>query len=218
MGREFFKCFHDYRKKCEKLSDQEVGRLFRALMEYSECGTAPELTGRESIAFDFIAEDIDRDSAAYSQKCKVNAENGSLGGKRTQANGSERKRTEAKSSESDKIEDIRDKTIKEIPTNVGTKKSSAFQPPTLEEVKARCAEKGYTLDPVAFMSYYNANGWKVGRTKMVSWIDALAGWESREKQYRKPAKQNAALKYEQKPIPEGDFNALCVNLMEEGND
>lgn len=92
-----------------------------------------------------------------------------------------------------------------------------FVPPTLEEVKARCAEKGYTLDPVAFVSYYNANGWKVGRTKMVSWIDALAGWESREKQYRKP-KQNPALKYEQKPIPEGDFNALCVNLMEEGND
>ena len=214
MAREFFKCFHNYRKKIEKLSDQEVGRLFRALMEYSECGTAPELTGRESIAFDFIAEDIDRDSAAYSQKCKVNAENGSLGGKRTRANGSERKRTEAKSSESDKIEDIRDKTIKEIPTNVGTKKSSAFQPPTLEEVKARCAEKGYTLDPVAFMSYYNANGWKVGRTKMVSWIDALAGWESREKQYRKP-KQNAALKYEQKPISKTDFDALVVNLGEE---
>ena len=211
MAREFFKCFHNYRKKIEKLSDQEVGRLFRALMEYSECGTAPELTGRESIAFDFIAEDIDRDSAAYSQKCKVNAENGSLGGKRTQANGSERKRTEAKSSESDKIEDIRDKTIKEIPTNVGTKKSSAFQPPTLEEVKARCAEKGYTLDPVAFMSYYNANGWKVGRTKMVSWIDALAGWESREKQYRKP-KQNAALKYEQKPISKSDFDAVVVDL------
>jgi hypothetical protein len=212
MAREFFKCFHNYRKKIEKLSDQEVGRLFRALMEYSECGTAPELTGRESIAFDFIAEDIDRDSAAYSQKCKVNAENGSLGGKRTQANGSERKRSEAKSSESDKIEDIRDKTIKEIPTNVGTKKSSAFQPPTLDEVKARCAEKGYTLDPVAFMSYYNANGWKVGRTKMVSWIDALAGWESREKQYRKPKKQNPALKYEQKPISKTDFDALVVDL------
>lgn len=215
MAREFFKCFHNYRKKIEKLSDQEVGRLFRALMEYSECGTAPELTGRESIAFDFIAEDIDRDSAAYSQKCKVNAENGSLGGKRTQANGSERKRSEAKSSESDKIEDIRDKTIKEIPTNVGTKKSRAFQPPTLEQVKARCAEKGYTLDPEAFMAYYNANGWKVGRTKMVSWIDALAGWESREKQYRKPTKQNAALKYEQKPISKTDFDTLVVNFEEE---
>lgn len=90
-----------------------------------------------------------------------------------------------------------------------------FVPPMLDEVKARCKEKGYTLDPVAFMSYYNANGWKVGRTKMVSWIDALAGWESREKQYRKPTKVNAALKYEQKPISKTDFDALVVNLGEE---
>ena len=211
MAREFFKCFHNYRKKIEKLSDQEVGRLFRALMEYSECGTSPELTGRESIAFDFIAEDIDRDSAAYSQKCKVNAENGSLGGKRTQANGSERKRTEAKSSETDKIEDIRDKTIKEIPTNVGTKKSKAFQPPTLEEVKARCEEMGYTLDPVAFISHYQSVGWKVGKNPMKDWKASLAGWQSREKEY-KPKKQNAALKYEQKPIPKSDFDALVVDL------
>jgi hypothetical protein len=90
-----------------------------------------------------------------------------------------------------------------------------FVPPTLDEVKARCSEKGYTLDPEAFIAYYNANGWKVGRTKMVSWVDALAGWESREKQYRKPKKQNAALKYEQKPINQTDFDALVVNLGEE---
>ena len=87
-----------------------------------------------------------------------------------------------------------------------------FVPPTLEEVKARCAEKGYTLDPEAFVAYYNANGWKVGRTKMVSWIDALAGWESREKQYRKPTKQNAALKYQQTEISKQDWDAMVINL------
>lgn len=214
MAREYFKCFHSYKEKCKKLSDQELGRLFRALMEYSESGTAPDLTGRESIAFDFIADEIDRDKSAYAETCRKNAENGAKGGKRSVAVGSERKREEPKPSETDKVEGIRNKELKEIPTNVGTKKSRAFQPPTLEEVKARCAEKGYTLDPVAFMSYYNANGWKVGRTKMVSWIDALAGWESREKQYRKPAKQNAALKYEQKPIKKDDFDALVVDLGE----
>ena len=214
MAREFFKCFHNYRKKIEKLSDQEVGRLFRALMEYSECGTAPELTGRESIAFDFIAEDIDRDSAAYSQKCKVNAENGSLGGKRTQANGSERKRTEAKSSESDKIEDIRDKTIKEIPTNVGTKKSSAFHAPTVEEVRAYCRERNNGIDPEAFCNYYENRGWYLSKgIKMRDWKRAVITWEKNG--YDKPKKQNAALKYEQKPINQTDFDALVVNLEEE---
>lgn len=91
-----------------------------------------------------------------------------------------------------------------------------FVPPTLDEVKARCKEKGYTLDPVAFMSYYNANGWKVGRAKMVSWIDALAGWESREKKYRKPTKQNSFQNHSQRPpMSEDDFQKLCMNLNEE---
>lgn len=60
MAIEYFCCYHSYRKKCEKLTDQELGRLFRALLMYSETGERQELAGRESIAFDFIADDIDR--------------------------------------------------------------------------------------------------------------------------------------------------------------
>ena len=60
MAIEYFCCYHSYRKKCEKLTDQELGRLFRSLMIYSETGERQDLAGRESIAFDFIADDIDR--------------------------------------------------------------------------------------------------------------------------------------------------------------
>ena len=60
MAIEYFCCYHSYRKKCEKLTDQELGRLFRALLTYSETGERQELAGRESIAFDFIADDIDQ--------------------------------------------------------------------------------------------------------------------------------------------------------------
>ena len=211
MGREFFKCFHDYRKKCEKLSDQEVGRLFRALMEYSEHGTAPELTGRESIAFDFIAEDIARDRAAYEQKCLTNAENGSKGGKRTQANATERKRTEAKSSETDKIKDIRNKTIRKTDSNESAKR---FQPPTVEEVRSYCTERGNNVDPQTFVDFYEAKGWMVGSNKMKDWRACVRTWE-KNRVDRGRGKQNPALKYEQKPISKTDFDALVVNLGEE---
>ena len=70
MAIEYFCCYHSYKKKCEKLTDQELGRLFRALMEFSETGGRQELAGRESIAFDFIADDIERAKAAYEAKCK----------------------------------------------------------------------------------------------------------------------------------------------------
>ena len=72
---EHFPCFHSYRRRTKNLTDQEVGRLFRALLEYSETGEAPELTGRESIAFDFIADDIDRARERYDDSCRKNAEN-----------------------------------------------------------------------------------------------------------------------------------------------
>ncbi len=81
MAMEFFCCYHSYRRKVAKLSDQEVGRLFRALLEYSETGETQELTGRESIAFDFIADDIDRAKKSYKDKCAQNAENGKKGGR-----------------------------------------------------------------------------------------------------------------------------------------
>ena len=211
MGREFFKCFHDYRKKCEKLSDQEVGRLFRALMEYSEHGTAPELTGRESIAFDFIAEDIARDRAAYEQKCLTNAENGAKGGKRTQANATERKRTEAKTSETDKIKDIRDKTIRKTDSNESAKR---FHPPTVEEVRSYCTDRGNNVDPQTFVDFYEAKGWMVGSNHMKDWRACVRTWE-KNRVDRGRGKQNPALKYEQKPINQTDFDALVVNFEEE---
>jgi len=78
---EYFCCYHSYARKLAKLSDQEVGRLFRALLDYSARGEAPELTGRESVAFDFIADDIDRSRAVYEERCRTNAANGNLGGR-----------------------------------------------------------------------------------------------------------------------------------------
>jgi hypothetical protein len=200
---KYLKVFTDFVADMSELGDAERGRLFTAMLEYAETGEEPALRGNERFVWGTAKKNIDNQRDSYDRRCEIN-----------KANGSEPKRKQAKASDSLQDKE-KEKEIKEISPKGDTKKSKAFQPPTLEEVKARCAEKGYTLDPVAFMSYYNANGWKVGRTKMVSWVDALAGWESREKQYRKPKKQNAALKYEQKPISEDDFNALVVNFEEE---
>lgn len=61
-----------------------------------------------------------------------------------------------------------------------------FTPPTLEEVKAYCQEKGYTFSPENFIAYYNSNGWLVGgRSKMKDWHAACATWQSRERTQKK---------------------------------
>jgi hypothetical protein len=75
MANKGFICFDGYLKRTAKLSDQELGRLFRACMIYHATGEVTELAGRESVAFDFIREDIDTAAEAYSAKCETNRKN-----------------------------------------------------------------------------------------------------------------------------------------------
>ncbi len=58
-------------------------------------------------------------------------------------------------------------------------KEKRFVRPSLEEVAARVAEKGYHFSPASFFSYYNSNGWRVGKNPMKSWHAACVTWEER---------------------------------------
>lgn len=51
-----------------------------------------------------------------------------------------------------------------------------FIKPTAEEVRAYCTEKGYDIDAVKFVSYYESNGWKVGKNPMRNWHSAISTW------------------------------------------
>ena len=64
-----------------------------------------------------------------------------------------------------------------------------FVPPTLEMVQAYCEEEGYHIDPGAFMAYYDAVGWSVGKKTMKSWKRAAAYWERNEKKWKAEAKE-----------------------------
>ena len=52
--------------------------------------------------------------------------------------------------------------------------------PTLEEVRAYISEKGYPVDAERFYSYYESNGWKVGKNPMKNWKAAVATWARSE--------------------------------------
>lgn len=55
-----------------------------------------------------------------------------------------------------------------------------FTPPTVEEVKAYCTEKGYGVDPQRFVDYYTSNGWMVGKNHMKDWKAAVRTWHGKE--------------------------------------
>lgn len=56
-------------------------------------------------------------------------------------------------------------------------KRKRFAPPTLEEVKAYCAERKNSVDAERFIDYYTSNGWLVGKNKMKDWKAAVRTWE-----------------------------------------
>lgn len=64
-------------------------------------------------------------------------------------------------------------------------KTKRFAPPSVDEVKQFfILEKGCTVTSAArgaekFVLFYESKGWVVGKTKMVSWKSAAAGWFAR---------------------------------------
>lgn len=65
---------------------------------------------------------------------------------------------------------------KEIEEEEGAKTAKRFCPPTLEEVKAYCAEKEYNIDAERFIDFYTSKGWFVGKNKMKDWQAAVRNW------------------------------------------
>lgn len=74
------------------------------------------------------------------------------------------------------IQDVTDIIPKE------SNKGVHFVKPTIEEVRAYCRDRGNTIDPEAFVAYYESKGWKVGTAPMRDWKAAVITWERRRKE------------------------------------
>ena len=176
-----FFCQDEYLAKTAKLTDEEVGRLFRALINYHANGVVADLEGRESIAFDFIKEDIDKDEAAYAKKCKQASENRrkALSNNATDVDGGQQTLTDVDGG--DKY-NINKKNINKDNNNSSKNivPLKRFVPPTEDEVALYCIERGNHVNAQKFVDYYSSNGWKVGRNPMKDWKAAVRTWERSE--------------------------------------
>lgn len=76
---KYLKIFTDAEAKYRKLSDAEFGRLIRAGIHYKETGEEIPLTGRESLLWDGLKLDIDKDNEKYNSLCMARSEAGQKG-------------------------------------------------------------------------------------------------------------------------------------------
>ena len=64
--------------------------------------------------------------------------------------------------------------------SLGKSSIKVFTPPSLDEVKAYCDERGNNVDPQHFIDHYSARGWMLGKNKMKDWKAAVRTWERNE--------------------------------------
>lgn len=91
-----------------------------------------------------------------------------------------------------KGKEIKEKEI--IKEREKEKTARRFIPPTVEEVKARIDEMGYTFDAEAFIAFYHSNGWMVGKSKMKDWRAAMVTWQKREPRFPRGGKSSSTSK------------------------
>lgn len=178
--REYFPCYNSYLRKIAKLSDQEVGRLFRALLTYSATGEAQELTGREAVAYDFIADDIDRANEAYEDRCATNKRNrlSTTINDRKRSSTTDDERPQNKDKDKDKDENKDEENIGELRSPTRTR--ARFTPPSVDEVDAYARSIGKPIDAEWFVNFYTSKGWVVGKSPMKDWRAAVRNWAKSE--------------------------------------
>lgn len=93
-------------------------------------------------------------------------------------------------------------------------KAKQFEPPTFEQVRDAMEQRCWALPSrraEQFIAYYSSKDWKVGKTRMKDYVQAIITWESRMSESEFVAKPKAAAKViinDGQPIEGVDFQIL----------
>jgi hypothetical protein len=170
MAKEYVPIFFEWLDVTQDLTAEEKGNLIDAVVSYAS-GREYEhlLTGACKIAFRFLKGQVDRNAAISDIRRQARQ------GKTQQpiTNDNKTEQTISKfPKEKEKDKDKEKEKEKDI-----AKPPRRFTPPTVDEVRAYCRERGNHVDPERFVDFYTAKGWRVGNQPMKDWKAAVRTWE-----------------------------------------
>lgn len=213
IEKKAFVLYHDIRTPLELLTDEQRGKLFIALLDYSEYGELPDFDGALLMAFAFIRTSLDRDAEAWAEKRAKRAAAGRNGGLAKVANASiasDTKQSQAKLAVNVPVpvnvpvnENLSTTTSGDRGTADKPPRASRFTPPTLAEVQDYVSERQSPVDPQGFIDFYAAKGWMVGKNPMRDWKAACRNAESWERWAKQPDKNRVRTSAEYRK--EADF-------------
>ena len=206
---KYLKVFTDFSELLEPLNEEEVGRLFRAMLAYTEHDIIPVLEGNERFVWARAKQIIDMERAT----CEKRAMNGSKGGqanssksKQTVANSSKDKQNEAKSSKEKQTVAEKENENEKEKEKENTSSDDDVSTPTFEQVSEFCKNRGNKTEPRRFFDYYKRRNWKINGQSF-NWRDKCIEWESNEVA-RKPNGDN----FDSHVIRTDDIQDIIVNL------
>ena len=240
-----FMVYHDKFAQVDKLPDDQFHWLFRAVARYSQTGETTETDNPAlAVIFSIWRDMIDADGERYQARCEASKKANEARWHKGNANASERMRTNANECESirtdaDISEPLRTSpvypnyqpsTINRQQSTVNDQPSKSenatrgkprppsprFSPPTVDEVKAYCAERGNSIDPQHFVDFYASKGWRVGNQPMKDWKACIRTWEQRDRTGTSftgsAPKVNPALQYSQREYTRDEANNVYTSL------
>lgn len=180
---EYIPLFLDFNETTQDLSDEECGRLVRAMVDYAngiECDQ--RLCGAEKIAFRFVRGTIDRNRAISAARAKA----GATKRNQTVTNGNKPEQTESNANKTEQnvtsfITKTKNKTKNKTENKNKDKdetESNGNIPPTVDEVAEYCKERGNGISAEHFIDYYTSRGWVLTNGKKVrDWRACVRLWE-----------------------------------------
>ena len=174
---KYLKIFTDFLDVVEPLGDSAAGRLFKAMLRYAMDGTVPVLKGKEGVAWTVARQHMDREAEVYEKKVK-HLKRGNVPVTEKKGSVSEQDKDKEKDNDKDKDKDKYIYMGGKPPEAPAPKAHIYIQPPSLEEIRSYCQERGNQVDPEYFYHYYQSNGWRVGKNPMRDWKAAVCAWES----------------------------------------
>ena len=226
--RKGFLLYQDMKAVIDMLSDAQAGQLFKLIFEYRETEEQPDISDNMvKLVFTMIKSKLDDNDRKYAEtveKRRIAGQKGGLAkaqGLANVANATDAKQMVANATfakqNKQELANVADTytytdtytDIKEKPSKEGKKK---FVPPTVEEVKSYCKEKGYhSVDAQRFVDFYESKNWMIGKNKMCNWRSAVSGWNARNRDA-----PNSADKAHNFPERDTDYEAAILQRIREG--
>ena len=201
------------------LPTEKAGELIKAICAYENGWDVALSDPIISSVFVMIKNTLEKDAEEYEKVCQKRAESASKANasksKQKRANATKRKQKDATEGDNDNEND----NDNVYPSDIKDRGArSRFIPPTVEEVKAYCQERGNNVDAEHFVAYYSSQRWKKANGQAVSdWKGCVRTWEKKDDR-QQVARSGTTVQPSQKihnfPERKYDYGALEDRLVQ----